>query len=411
VERPRTRLALGQALLVLMAALPLLQPWRAPSAAVSWSFSLAPAAPLVGPSPAAGPLATSSDWGLAVALVLLLGASFRLARLAAALVELEALGRRAQPLDPPPWLRAWRDAVAPRARFALLDRPGSPATFGVGRPLVLLPRGFESMQRERQAAIALHELLHVRRGDWLALVVEELALVAFFFHPAVHWLVARVRLAREQCVDEAVVRRLGSREAYLESLVDAARSASLGRAVPAAPFFRESHLRERVDLLLKGVSMSAVHALRNAFVTAVVLVAALAFTASAVPLQSATGQAPATVATADQAKGAEPKLLRKANPAYPAEAKAGKVEGSFLIDIVIGTDGTVSDARVVASAPSVARRQELDPRKGTPAAIEGDARLAAAALDAVRTWVYEPVLRNGKPVEVKATITVNFKLA
>jgi hypothetical protein len=276
---------------------------------------------------------------------------------------------------------------------------------------VLLPPGFESMQRGRQAAIALHELLHVRRGDWLALLVEELALVAFFFHPAVHWLVARVRLAREQCVDAAVVRRLGSREAYLESLVEAARSQSLARAVPAAPFFRESHLRERVDLLLKEASMSAVHALRNAAVTAVVLLAALAFTASAVPLQSAPGKAPATVATADKAAGSEPKILRKANPAYPAEAKAEKVEGSFLIDILIGTDGTVRDARVVVSAPSIERMRELQARKGTQAALEGDPRLATAALDAVRTWVYEPVLKNGKPVEVKAAITVNFKLA
>lgn len=412
VERPGARLALGQALLLLMAGLPLVEPWRITSEAVSWSLSLAPAAaPLGAPSPAAGPLATGPSWGAAIALLLLLGASFRLARLAAALVEMRTLGRRGRALDPPPWLRALRDAVAPRARFALLDRPGSPATFGVRRPLVLLPRGFESMQRERQAAIALHELMHVRRGDWLAHVVEELALVAFFFHPAVHWLVARVRLAREQCVDAAVVRRLGCREAYLESLVEAARSASLARAVPAAPFLRESHLRERVDLLLKGVSMSAVHTLRNAAVTAVVLLAALAFTASAVPLQSAPEKAPATVATADQAKGAEPKLLRKTNPAYPADAKAEKVEGSFLIDIVIGTDGTVRDARVVASAPSAARRQELEPRKGTQAALEGDARLATAALDAVRGWVYEPVLKNGKPVEVKATITVNFKLA
>jgi protein TonB len=157
--------------------------------------------------------------------------------------------------------------------------------------------------------------------------------------------------------------------------------------------------------------MSAVHTLRIAALTTAVQLTALAFTASAVPLQSAPSKAPATVTTADQATAGEPKILRKANPGYPAEAKAEKVEGSFLIDIVIGTDGTVRDARVVASAPSVERRRQLEPHKGTPAAIEGDPRLATAALDAVRTWVYEPVLKNGKPVEVKATVTVNFKLA
>jgi hypothetical protein len=274
-----------------------------------------------------------------------------------------------------------------------------------------MPPGFETTERGRQEAVALHELLHVRRGDWLALLAEELALAAFFFHPAVHWLVARIRLAREQCVDEAVVRRLGRREAYLESLVEAARARSVARAVPVAPFFRESHLRERVDLLLKEVSMSDAHARRNAALTAVVLLAALAFSASALPLQSATAQAPAQIAMEDKAAGAEPKIVHKVNPSYPAEAKAEKVEGLFLIDIVIARDGAVRDARVVASAPNAVRFKDLSAQKGTPQAIEGDPRLAAAALDAVKSWRYQPVLKDGKPVEVKASVTVNFKLS
>lgn len=412
VERPAIRLALGQSLLVLMAALPLVQPRRVTSAAVSWSLSLVPtAAAHEALLPASGALATAASWCSAVALVLLLGAAWRLARLAAALVELRALGRRSRALHPPPWLRALRDEVAPRARFAVLDRTGSPATFGLWRPLILLPPGFEKAEREHQAAVALHELLHVRRGDWLALLAEELALTAFFFHPAVHWLVARVRLAREQCVDQAVVRRLGSREAYLESLVEAARTRSLARAVPAAPFFRESHLRERVDLLLKEVSMSAAHARRNAAVTAGVLLAAVTLTAAAVPLQS---QAPAPAA-ADAASAVkaphEPKKVHHVSPSYPSEAKADKAQGVFQIEVVIGKDGAIRKARVVASAPTLDRIHELAPSRGTPAALEGDARLAEAALVAVKQWRYEPVLIGGVAVDVKLTVTINFRLA
>jgi len=39
-----------------------------------------------------------------------------------------------------------------------------------------------------------------------------------------------------------------------------------------------------------------------------------------------------------------------------------------------------------------------------------DARLVAAALDAVRIWKYRPTLLNGQPVEVATTITVDFQL-
>jgi protein TonB len=59
----------------------------------------------------------------------------------------------------------------------------------------------------------------------------------------------------------------------------------------------------------------------------------------------------------------------------------------------------------------VERLKELEAKKGTPAAIEGDPRLAAAALDAVKQWRYEPILKDGKPVDFKATVTINFKLA
>jgi protein TonB len=130
-----------------------------------------------------------------------------------------------------------------------------------------------------------------------------------------------------------------------------------------------------------------------------------------VPLQSAPPKASAQVRTQEKAGAEGPKIVHKVNPVYPPEAKAEKVEGLFVIDIVIGRDGAVQGAQVVASAPSAARLKDLTAKKGTPEAIEGDPRLAAAALDAVKGWRYEPVLKDGQPVELKATVTVNFKLS
>ena len=82
-----------------------------------------------------------------------------------------------------------------------------------------------------------------------------------------------------------------------------------------------------------------------------------------------------------------------------------------MIDLVIGKDGAIKDARVAASAPTEARLKELESKRGTPAAAEGDKRLEEAALAAVKQWRYEPILKDGKPVEFKATVTVNFDLA
>jgi hypothetical protein len=223
--------------------------------------------------------------------------------------------------------------------------------------------------------------------------------------------VGRVRLAREQTVDAAVVLRLGRREVYLESLVEVARFAVHARAVPAAPFLRECHLRERVDLLLKEVLMSRVRTLAHVGLTAAALVLAVSWAASAVPLQTAKPAADAKIAISDEVKApGEPKLLHQVKPAYPPDAKTEKVQGLFVIDVVIGKDGAIKEAHVAASAPTVERLKELQPKKGTVAAIEGDKRLAEAALAAVKQWRYAPILKDGKPVDFQATVTVNFKL-
>jgi TonB family protein len=488
IERPHARLAFGQALLVLVFALPLLQPWRSANPDVGWSLALTPLGASASPSSDASSSAVTPAWSAVVAGLLLLGLSVQLTRVGVGLVRIRSLRHRGRAWDPPPPLMALRDELAPRARFLVTDETDTPATCGLRQPVILLPTGFESMDPERQRAIAAHELVHARRGDWLPLVLEEMLKAVLFFHPAVHWLVGRVRLAREQAVDAAVVERLGAREVYLESLVEVARSGLRARAVPAAPFLRESHLRERVDLLLKEVVMSRVRTQLNAGLTAAAILLAVSWAVSAAPLQSAPTPAPARAVDAarftmlagvvqvkfagthewipatrtqvlraddlvrtgpgataeirfadgtlfkvqpdslveideslakrvsvgtqsgDEMAGARvPRLVRKANPVYPEGAKADKAEGTFKVEIVVAKDGSVRDARVVASSstPSPA-----DPaRKEAPAATPGDARLAQAALEAVRGWRYEPVLKNGQPVEAKLTVTINFKLS
>lgn len=45
-------------------------------------------------------------------------------------------------------------------------------------------------------------------------------------------------------------------------------------------------------------------------------------------------------------------------------------------------------------------------------AVQGDERLAQAALEAVRQWRYEPILdEDGKPKESEAILTVGFVLS
>lgn len=81
-------------------------------------------------------------------------------------------------------------------------------------------------------------------------------------------------------------------------------------------------------------------------------------------------------------------LVHKVPPTYPEKAVAARLEGSVVLHVIIGTDGTI---------------MQVEP-------VSGDPALTEAALEAVKQWKYKPTLLNGSPVEVDTTITVDFRL-
>lgn len=83
-----------------------------------------------------------------------------------------------------------------------------------------------------------------------------------------------------------------------------------------------------------------------------------------------------------------PRLLRKVSPAYPPTAIAARVAGAVVVTAATDVYGRVSEARVVSGHPL----------------------LNAAAVEAVREWLYEPYLVNGVPKAVRFTVNVTFVL-
>jgi TonB family protein len=84
-----------------------------------------------------------------------------------------------------------------------------------------------------------------------------------------------------------------------------------------------------------------------------------------------------------------PMLLHKLEPSYSVEARAAKVQGTVVLSVVIGTDGTAYDVQL---------------RKGVGYGLDEQ------ALDAITQWTFKPGMRDGMAVPVQASIEVNFKL-
>jgi bla regulator protein blaR1 len=99
-----------------------------------------------------------------------------------------------------------------------------PGIFGVVRPVLIWPLGMsEHLDDAQLSAILAHEVWHVRRRDNMAAMLHMLVEAAFWFHPLVWWLGARLVEERERACDEEVLRMGSVPEVYAESILKACR--------------------------------------------------------------------------------------------------------------------------------------------------------------------------------------------
>ncbi|MEZ4415320.1 MAG: M56 family metallopeptidase [Gemmatimonadota bacterium] len=125
-----------------------------------------------------------------------------------------------------------------------------PAAWGLRRPVVLLPEGAETWPRERLQLALLHELAHVRRGDYGVHLASELIWAAQWFNPLA-WRARRtVRCVQERACDDFVTRSSVDPLRYAEVLLSIASSA--GRAPRASLHMSGAEaLSERIGALLR----------------------------------------------------------------------------------------------------------------------------------------------------------------
>ncbi len=267
----------------------------APAAAVS-ERETAEAAPDGGPAATAAVASRPSrPSGLDAALfVWALGAALALVRLAGGSWYVRRLARRSRGEAGATWGRLLEEVraeygIGRAVRLAVTNREGLLATFGAIRPTVLVPRDATEWSADRVRIVLLHELAHVRRGDWLVQVFAETVRAIFWFNPLFWIACARLRRESECACDDEVLAAGMTPDRYAEQLVEIARGNRDARMPWAAvvPMARQSTLEGRVTAMLNPVldrrapSRMAVIATSALVITAVVLTAALRLAAQA----------------------------------------------------------------------------------------------------------------------------------
>ncbi len=358
-----------------------------------------------------------------------LGFTFKLVQLGRAMAWL--YGPCLGSIEPPParWLARFeslqqRMKIGRSVRLGLSDQVDSLMALGWLKPVVLIPTSaLLSLTPEALEAVLIHELEHVRRGDFLANVLQTFAEALLFYHPAVWWLSRRIRQEREHACDDAAVQACGDPILYASALARLEELRAHAYPIPdLAPAASGGRLMSRIQRLLRPRAISGFASPAAAFIPAFLLVAAMGAAAlSARPATETIPQEPVKTSSADPLGGdATVEIITKAPegpqsakkpasrtsepvemefnriritkqpipPAYPAAAKEARIQGTVVVVITIDEEGKVSGAK----------------------AISGPEELHECAVDYAKAWTFKPAMVKGKPVAARFKLTMPFRL-
>ena len=204
-----------------------------------------------------------------------------------------------------------------RVRLRITNREMSPAVCGLLRPVILLPEKLaDNLPASQLRAVLIHELMHLKRGDVWINCLQSLLQIIYWWHPLVWFANARIRRAREEAVDDAVMLALRENaDSYAPTLLKVAKLsfhrplASLGLV---GILESRSALRQRIERLL-DFKMP-----RRAGLSFVSILGIAAFTTVAVPMAEAPVRS--TGETAIQARDGRDVFSSNSLAAFPVAA-------------------------------------------------------------------------------------------
>ena len=450
---------------------------------------------------AASPAPATSEprnfyWPWTLSLLWAAGAAVSLTRMAVGGVALRRMRRAARPAEVPDLLDLGRRLGIDHSVEVVETAPGTmPMTFGLFRPVVVLPAEAREWTEERRRLVLLHELAHVRRGDAGMHLLARAALALHWWNPLA-WAAWREFLKeRERAADDLVLNAGAGPAEYAGHLLEIARYSTAG--YPAVAMARRPQLEGRLRAIMDAGRNRNAPRWAGAFACALLAAGAVAPLAA---LQLQADNAPSLINDGIEAlrklnyeqaferlqrAGAQDPSLSPAATMWMAVARerqsrdddadalyhralavadASSSEAATIMELharLLGRLVRIEEAASLEKRASAVRKARAEPRPDDPGVYTmgpgitpprllskvepqytEDARLARyegtvvlsvevapdgrahnprilrglglglneQAIAAVQQWQFQPGLKDGQPVTVRATIEVNYRL-
>ena len=273
-----------------------------------------------------------------------------------------------------------------------------PLTCGTRRPLIVVPR---KLSRDDRRLALMHELLHVRRFDYLLNLVGRALTALCAWHPLMHRLYAEACTYREITNDAAVLQQPGvARQPYASLLLRFA-DAPASRYLTALSFAQpRSSLKNRIYAMSQPSSTNRPQPIFTLLLAMLLMGSIGTFmacsdvavdtpsddTASLPSLSDATIFE--VVETMPEPVGGMEAIMNEI--AYTEEAKEAGVEGRVIVQFVVDAEGNVRQPEVVRGLGS---------------------GLDEAAVDALEAVEWRAGEQNNEPVHVQMAFPVTFRLS
>ena len=201
--------------------------------------------------------------------------------------------------------RRWLAEHPLRRRLAIRqsDRVASPLTFGVLRPVILMPKAIDWTDERALAYVLEHEFVHIRRFDALWKLLLIAAACAHWFNPLVWAMYVLANRDLELSCDETVVRRFGgARASYARVLIG--MEAEKSGFAPLCNHFSRTAIEERITAIMKTKKITVISLLlAAALIAGTVTVFA---TSEQRPTGAVTEESAATSGGAEAVESGEP---------------------------------------------------------------------------------------------------------
>ena len=207
--------------------------------------------------PAVAAVASDDVVGRLAVTIWLVGAVASAGVLLVGLARLRWLRASSSRVKDGPWHRLCADlagscGLGRGVDLLLGPRPGLVATWGWRRPVVMLPVSGSEWPAERMHVVLLHELAHVRRGDWVLQMSAEALRCVWWFNPLAWAVRARLRRESEHAADDLVLARGVPAATCAGHLVELVKEVRKHRRtwLPAPAMARPSHFERRLSAML-----------------------------------------------------------------------------------------------------------------------------------------------------------------